>query len=257
MAVGSNDSNKQVVGALWTGIAAMKVVAINPTMDEMKAMGMNPQKEPEYKSTNDAGKTKLRIDFYLANTINKIRAKASIWMEAQERKSQGGASQFINAKGQVAFPKKGETSISYDWFSQEGIRPAYIGEETLISFIKAWANVDSASNCSFDTIAKIVEGDLTEIVALWKTIPNNEVRVLLGVKDGKYQDVYTKYFARFTQVSFEGWKNTLEGQYGEFKNADYQDDLHLKPYQGTGIVPTDKPSSLPPVVTGATGGYKF
>jgi len=33
---------------LYTGLANMKVVAINPTMSELTDLGYNPQQEPEY-----------------------------------------------------------------------------------------------------------------------------------------------------------------------------------------------------------------
>lgn len=263
MAVGANDSNKQVLNSLWTGVAAMRIVAINPTQDEMKSMGMNANKEPEYKTQSDKGHTKFRIDLYLYNDQYKIKAKLSIWLEAAQRVSKGGATQFINNKGQFAYPKKGETEIKYDWFSTDGIRPAWIGEDTLIDFTKAWLNVDFNSNCSYDTIAKMVEGDLTELNAYWKQFKNNEIRVLLGVveKDGKhYQAVYSKYFGRYTQLDFSGFKKALEGEYGAFKDADYQDDLHLRQYEGKSDVKSDKPNApaLPAgMAKSGTGGYNF
>jgi hypothetical protein len=266
MAVGANNSNVQVINSLWTGVVPMRIVAINPTQDEMKTMGMNAQKEPEYKTQVDAkdnvpAHTKFRIDLYLQNDQNKIKAKLSIWLEATPRVSQKGSNQYINNKGQYAYPKKGETQINYDWFSKDGLREAYIGEDTLIDFTKAWLNVDFNSNCSYDTIAKMVEGDISELVSYWKQFKGNEVRVLLGVveKDNKhYQAVYSKYFGRYTQLNFDGFRTSLEGEYGAFKGADYQDDLHLRPYEGKAEAPSDKPHvPITPGTPNRTGGYNF
>ena len=42
---------------------------------------------------------------------------------------------------------------------------AYTGEETLINFAKAWANVASGDEVYFDTISAIANGDLAEITS--------------------------------------------------------------------------------------------
>ena len=67
---------------------------------------------------------------------------------------------------------------------------------TPFPFTKSWANVANGDEVSFDSIAKIVKGDVTEVKALVGLLDKNEVRLLVGVKDGKYQSVYTKVFGR-------------------------------------------------------------
>ena len=42
-------------------------------------------------------------------------------------------------------------STQYEWFKNEGVRRAYVGEETLINFMKAWANIGNDGECAFDT----------------------------------------------------------------------------------------------------------
>ena len=46
----SNDSSKEVLGTikLWAGITNMEVKAVNPTMAELNAMGINIKQEPNY-----------------------------------------------------------------------------------------------------------------------------------------------------------------------------------------------------------------
>jgi len=54
MAIQSNNSEEVVSGGgitLYTGIAPVSVVAINPTMDELSELGVNLRNEPEYKVT--------------------------------------------------------------------------------------------------------------------------------------------------------------------------------------------------------------
>jgi hypothetical protein len=113
---------------------------------------------------------------------------------------------------------------SYEWWKKEGERKAYTGEETLISFTKAWANVAAGDEVSFDTMSAIANGGLAEIKALITALGTNEVRVLIGVKDDKYQQVYTKYFGRVKPQRDDLFIKSLNDDYGSF-NADFNADL--------------------------------
>ena len=93
-----------------------------------------------------------------------------------------------------------------------------------INFVKAWANVANGDDVSFDTISSIVTGDVTEIKALLGALKSNQVRVLIGVKDDKYQQVYTKYFGRVKPQRDDLFVKSLNDDYGAF-NADFNADL--------------------------------
>jgi hypothetical protein len=263
MAIGVNSSDKQVLGGSFTGLTNVKVIAINPTKEEMIAMGINAQQEPKYLSQNEKGEAKMRVDFYLASptpTINFSKSlKVSFWLEDSPRTNKEGTkSQWINKFGMTAWGKTLESMPEENWYSTEGCRKALIGEEDLTSFIKAWANVDPKDQAALDDTSKIAKGDITEIVNLHKAIPNNQVKVLLGVKDGKYQDVYSKCFDRAYRTNFTTWKKALEGQYSEFK-SDYQNDLNFKPYTGTSDAPGDSPTDMTTPATANAGApvYNF
>lgn len=245
MSVKTNDSSVQVTGSLWTGLANMTIIAINPTKDQLIALGRNPQKEPEYLSSDTTtGKAKFRIDFFVKEETGKFQNKVTFFMEDRPAMNKEATkSQYTNSVGQFSWPKGTETTPNYAWFKMDGLRPAFVGEQVLMDFIRAYANVDIKDACTLDTIANIVKGDLTEINNLWKSIPTNKVKTLNGVKDGKYQDTYTKYFGRPYQNNFEAWKKALAAEYGEFK-ADFQGDFTLKPYTGSSIVTTDTPTNL-------------
>ena len=43
---------------MYTGLANLKVVAINPNMNELSDLGYNPQQEPEYISVTPEGNAK-------------------------------------------------------------------------------------------------------------------------------------------------------------------------------------------------------
>ena len=94
----------------------------------------------------------------------------------------------------------------------------------LINFTKAWANVANGDEAYFDSIAKIVKGDITEVKALVKLLEGNEVRLLVGVKDGKYQTVYTKVFGRVKPQRDDSLLRSLNDDYGAF-NAEFNTTL--------------------------------
>ena len=101
---------------------------------------------------------------------------------------------------------------------------AIIAEETLINFVKAWANVASGDEVYFDSMPAIAGGNLAEIKTLVTNLQGNQVRVLIGVKDDKYQQVYTKYFGRIKPQRDDLFIKALNDDYGSF-NADFNTDL--------------------------------
>ena len=71
---------------------------------------------------------------------------------------------------------------------------------------------------------EIAKGNLGEIKALIGVLATNEVRILIGVKDDKYQQVYTKYFGRVKPQRDDLFIKALNDDYGSF-NADFNTDL--------------------------------
>ena len=69
-----------------------------------------------------------------------------------------------------------------------------------------------------------MKGDITEVKALVKLLESNEVRLLVGVKDGKYQTVYTKVFGRVRPQRDDLFVKNLNDDYGAF-NAEFDTTL--------------------------------
>ena len=239
MAIDSNKSDKAVIAdrKLFTGLANFNVVAVNPSMDELKAMKINAQKEPEYVTMVDAKENvpahkKIRLDFYLATLSPEIRTKMSIWIEDTPRVNKAGdKNEWINKFASSCWSAIG-TEPGYDWFKKEGHHIARIGEVQLHQFLLAWANVASGKTCQLETMSKIADGDVKELKDLVVALKENFVKVLLGVTEGqngeRYQAVYTGHFGRSYQTP-AGFVKALSQQGGEFK-ADYGDSLDLKTY---------------------------
>jgi hypothetical protein len=74
---------------------------------------------------------------------------------------------------------------------------------------------------------KIVKGDTTELKALVSILSTNQARLLIGVKDGKYQSVYLKCFGRVKPQRDDLIIKSLNDDYGR-EMAEYW--WNLSPY---------------------------
>jgi len=238
MAIQSNASTQEVVGGMKTfsGLTNVKVIAVNPTMTELHAMDINVKQEPNY-TVSFSDQEYNKIVFWLSNADGNF--KLEILMNSTHKKSQTGKFQWINNIGQSTWSEEAPT---YEWWKSEGQRKAYTGEETLINFVKAWANVAAGDEVSFDTINNIANGDVREIKSLISILTTNEVRVLIGVKDDKYQQVYTKYFGRVKPQRDDLFVKALNDDYGSF-NADFNADLKWGTHTSTAdLISPDAPA---------------
>jgi hypothetical protein len=225
MAIQSNASTDEVVGGvkLYTGLTNMNIIMINPTLKELQDNDIKFKQDPEYfVEINDVEYFKLT--FWLKN--EDITVRMEVLLNNTFRQSKGGKYQWINNIGQDTWS---EESPTYEWWKTEGEHKAYSGEETLIKFMKAWANVASGDEVSFDTIDKIVEGDVLEVQQLVSALKDNQVRVLLGAKEDKYQQIYMRYFGRIKPQRDDYFVKELNTEYGEFK-AEYDPTLTYGPY---------------------------
>ena len=220
-----NDSSKEVLGSikLWAGITNMEVKAVNPNMAELNAMGINIKTEPNY-SLEMNGRDIFKVVFWVSNPD--LTTKVEFLLENTPKITKNGdKTQFVNNYGQFAYATDAAALGNYEWYKQEGVRAAYPNEEKLIGFIKAWANVANGGKVSLETMNKIAAGtDLTELKQLVAQLAANRVRVLVGVKDGKYQNVYTSYFGRTQKSGDSYFIKHLNGEYSGF-NAEFPGDL--------------------------------
>jgi len=238
MAIQSNNSEEVVAGGgitLYTGIAPVSVVAVNPSLDELSDLGINLRNEPEYKVTlNEEDYNKLV--FWLKSDVAGLSftTRFEILMQAKHRASKDGSKfMWANNIGQTTWSAD---VPAYDWWkNKDKTRKAYVGEDTLINFTKAWANVANGGEVSFDTIDAIAEGDVRELQEYVKVLSANKLRVLVGVKDGKYQAVYNRHFGRLKPMRDDMFIKALNEDYGSF-NAEYNKDLKLQVYSPTMIV---------------------
>lgn len=226
MAIKSNQSTEEVVGGgiqLYSGLSNFNVIAVNPTLDELHELGIMLKSEPNY-YVEFSGKEYFKLTFWIKN--EDLTTRFEILMNAEPRVSQSGKHQWLNNAGQSTWSNDAPT---YDWWKTEGTRHAFTGEETLINFAKAWANVANGDDVYFESIGKIVKGDTAEVKALAKVLAGNQIRLLIGVKDGKYQSVYTKVFGRIKPERDDLFVKNLNDEYGTF-NAEFDTTLAWGPF---------------------------
>lgn len=235
MAIKINSSDKEVVKnySLYTGVIPLCVKAINPTKEQAKQLlSMEMENEPKYldmvdNSTKTGTVRRVRLDLWLglqagksfnylgkngeAKTLDKdFRVKLTFFIQDEDFHSTKNPDKFqvINAYGNSAWFD--DISVSpFTWFKMEGVRKAKRGEADFYEFLKTWLNVDPKDPVELANLDAILSGDVRELWSYLQMVPNNEVKVLLGVRhteDGKaYQDVYTRKFGRATEGNFTNW----------------------------------------------------
>lgn len=214
----------------YVGVASVKVLAVNPTMEEWnKITGGNMQKEPEYISTNNEGVKQAKITLLVQTdpkkTIGDIDTiiPVTFWFrKLPVQGSKSGKYQIIDKYGRTAWATEeevknkaipqytnGSANIDADY------RRVVAGEEAFTNFLKAHLNIPAvsytdrngnvvkhpnSSECEarLDNIMKIFDGDFKEIKTILGYQKDNYSKMLFGVKtteDGKeFQDVFMECF---------------------------------------------------------------
>lgn len=245
MAIESNNSEEVVAGGgyqLYTGIAPVSVVAVNPTQAELQGIGINAKDEPNY-NVEINGETYNKVVFYLRHEEPNLTVRFDVLMKPEVRASKSGDKfMWINDTGQMTWSAD---VPAYEWWKNpSSSRKAYVGEDTLVNFTKAWANVANGGKITFDTIDSIVKGDVKELKEYVKALAVNKLRVLIGVKDEKYQVVYNRHFGRLKPANDNLFIKSLNEDYGSF-NAEYSKDLKFGVYTPS-LITADATESATP-----------
>lgn len=217
MAFNSNPSDEAVVkeGKLFTGLKNMKVVAINPTKAELEKMGYRPQNDPTYLTVEGKVK-KVRLDFFLHGSTDEgdiVRTKVAFFLENRPQENKDGTkAEWINDFGRTAWGTPEAPPADLTWFDAETARLSNVGEGGLHLFLINWLNISQNDEAKLDNFDALFDGDYTELRALLAGNTDNEVRVLLCIRDGKYQSVYSRYFDRATNKRTTYWESHIRKQ---------------------------------------------
>lgn len=237
-----NNSNEVVLKSIdqLTGLANLRVVAINPNKAELeKLLGLEEgkiEKEPQYigLDLNNDGILKNKIAFHLEGKVLAtqkdftkkevlLKTRVEFIVADRERVSTTGKKQLINLYGAASWNTQDqvESNDKMKWFNKPPFHNALEGEEILLVFLRNWLNLGGDDACNLADVHKVMAGDVTELRGYMKAYPTNEVTVYLDVtekNDKYYQNVYNKAFSRPTAKSPETiFANAFKEQYGEPK----------------------------------------
>ena len=250
MAIKANTSGGKK--GLFTGLCDMNVIAVNPTKEElMTILGTENINDTmvQYDNTKE-GVAGVRIDLWLRNEEKNITTKVSTFVAADKRTSQTGNLQWINAVGQSGWAPTAEQAVSNvaQWpgmFRDLGVRQANEGEVQLYEFLVAWAKIDQRKDESqkLDTDWDVIcSGDVSELAEIVKDLIDFKARVLLTVRDEKFQGVYTRNFLREGSNYVKGLRKNLAR---ETRDINYGGDLNLQEFV-PGVAPEDTSSEASP-----------
>lgn len=226
MAFNSNDSGTAVVkeGKLFTGLRNMKVIAINPNKAEMEELGYKPQNEPVYITDGEPlvsggieKSKKLRLDFFLQGEGEvegeSVRAKIAFFLENKPRLNKAGTkAEWINDAARTAWGTPQAAPDTLKWFEAATARACKIGEGDVHLFLVNWLNIQPGDEAKLDNFDALFDGNYSELRQILGANINNEVKILLTVRDGKYQSVYNRYFDRASNKRTSYWESHIKRQ---------------------------------------------
>lgn len=205
MAIKTNASSEKFFQdiKLYTGPSTMRVVGICPTLGELQAIGFKFDKEVIYIGEKEGVNT-VRIDVVFKSTIDEnFKGKAAFFLENKERVNKGGdKKEIINNFGQSTWAASVEEAVEKvgkngnKWFKPNGARVALVGEVQLITFLRDWLNVSPEDESTIDSYDNLFKGNFKELQQYVKMQEKNTIYTLATVKDGKYQQIHTGFFAR-------------------------------------------------------------
>jgi len=176
----------------------------------------------------------------------------AIWITNEDWISKNtGKIQVIDKFGGAGWLEKPKGKAKYkDPYNRMDIpstRPTCKGEEDLCRILKNWMNLKRDQECRVEDMDALFNGDFSQIKSLPATNSGASFVVMLGVKDEKYQDVYTKFTGRtWWDNNNKKFTEALNGDWTKF-NADYQNSLEFKVYGDEGLIaPTTPKSTMAP-----------
>jgi hypothetical protein len=120
----------------------------------------------------------------------------------------------------------------YNKLKLDNVRQALRGEEDLYSLLRAYGNIDT-NNSPFmlDDIKNIIKGNVKELREFfaWADNKGGGVKVLLGVKDGQYQDVWNSMFLTVNGKLSDYMKNKITDDNYGYRHY-YGHSFNLKEY---------------------------
>lgn len=234
--VGANEGEKSF--KKFIGFASMKVVAINPSRQELESLlGREPQRDPEYFGMRD-NVDWSKIDFWLKPIDENSPiplVKYTVFLKRQSMESQAGKVKVIDRYGNTAWTTvdefKSQAVPKSATGKPLGIIPPYElccnGQDQLVDFLRPWLNIPNAlrydaavgftpkdkteldkAECHLDNLKNYWKGDISEIKNLLTPAKDHVIKVLLTVKSKTINDKPANVQSVFGMV-VAGWRDSV------------------------------------------------
>ena len=218
------ETRQAPVKKMFTGFAPIQIVSVNPTAAKINdILGITDAKEPVYEKDGT-----MRLDFWYVNHPDfktEFKGKFALFVSNESRTSQTGKNQYIDNYTKTAWAinlaSLSEMMSSWDdsrKLDMKSVREAKKGEESVYGLMKAYSNANpKAQPFVLDSWSNIASGLTNELEQFFKHFNEKGmgVKVLLGIRDGQYQDVYTNIFLTTSSGKISDYvKKNVEGEYG-------------------------------------------
>lgn len=295
MAIAKGNKSEEVQDfKRYIGVSSMFIKAINPNKAEYeKVFNTTLDEAPSYikqvedNDGNSFTRAKVQIVFQMANDKypsdvellkdfnNPDGTKISMTLSLDNRPKTGatsGKTQVIDKYGRTAWVTPEElASHSIPVYSNgpadidKNYRPAYVGEEELVKFIKVFLEIPDVTvwnndlgkrvpnpdvkpeecECMLESFDKIFKGDFSEITDAIGLMPTNRIKVLLGVRTdfntGRlYQAVYNKTFLKNKVRNYNTLDKEIQNsiEYAAKNNKVLDTEYRVIPVEEYSVEPT-------------------
>ena len=220
---------------MFTGFAPIQIMLVNPSRKALAAF--LEVEEDKVKDPNYVGERSTRIDLWYKNHSSfkqEFKGKFSIFVDNNSRVSKNtGKKQWIDdftksawAENLASLSEQQANLAAERRIDLKSVREARGGEELVYSLLKAYGNLAPKTRpLVLSSWNSLVKGDGTELQEFFNHYNRSEggIRVLLGIRDGKYQDVFTGVFLTMTGKITDYVNKIITGDYGfkSFYNNSY------------------------------------
>ncbi len=237
----SGIKNLNSVTGKFIGVFKGKVMAVNPSKEELgKLLGVELENEYSYIGETPEGQRKLTLSIWSQDTDGGRMFNTRFYMIEKERESQKnpGSFQYINDVGACNW-QSDENNLPQWFTSDRTYRKAYVGEEEVHEFMRAWLNKLDFRNPTTHVLLdskKMFSGDVSELRDAISSFKDEGLCQLACVreviKDGEvkhYQAVYNKKFLPGAFIdSFKEGKTIKSKLYDNFVSQIQDPQFGLK-----------------------------
>jgi len=234
-------------GVKKIGLQEVKVIAINPTAEELqKMLGMDEplEKEIEYVTEDKEGNTQVTISIWVESVIDGTKNSVRFYIKDKAKVSQAGKPQYINNVGTTCYSES--KNLLPNWFThylnkekevigEKNFREAYDGEENLTAFIDNWLNKRDYKTTEDirPEYKKLFRGNVKELKDLIGSDLEGNIIISLEVKNKEGDDGEIKSYQVVNNRCFlPGYKMKLIRAAGIESSDDYNIKKFVKDLSG-------------------------